>query len=80
MESHKNQNLPLVIGAFIAIYIIWGSTYLFNKILISELPPYLLAGVRFVIAGLIIFLIAALRGKLVAVSRKQLINSVIAGF
>ncbi len=80
MESQKNQNLPLVIGAFVAIYIIWGSTYLFNKILISELPPYLLAGVRFVIAGVIIFTIAAVRGKLVSVSRKQLVNSAIAGF
>jgi len=80
MESTKNKNLPLVIAAFISIYIIWGSTYLFNKILVEELPPFLLAGIRFVFAAIIIFGIAAVRGKLGTVSKKQLINSAFAGF
>lgn len=80
MESSKNQNLPLVIAAFISIYIIWGSTYLFNKILVAEVPPFLLAGIRFVTAAVIIFAIAAIRGKLGSVSKKQLINSAFAGF
>lgn len=80
MESSKNQNLPLVIAAFISIYLIWGSTYMFNKILVAELPPFLLAGIRFVTAAVIIFGIAAVRGKLGSVSKKQLINSAFAGF
>lgn len=79
-DTSKVQNLPLVIAAFVSIYIIWGSTYLFNKILITELPPFLLAGIRFVIAALIIFAIAGARGKLGTVSKKQLVNSAFAGF
>ena len=75
METPKNQNLPLVIAAFISIYIIWGSTYMFNKVLVAELPPFLLAGIRFVTAAVIIFMIAAVRGKLGSVSKKQLINN-----
>ncbi|MDF1697874.1 MAG: EamA family transporter [Saprospiraceae bacterium] len=62
------------------MYIIWGSTYLFNKILVAELPPFLLAGIRFVSAAILIFLFALLTGKIKKNSKKQLINSAIAGF
>jgi len=78
MESKKQ--LPLIIAAFFAIYVIWGSTYLLNKIAVQELPPFLLAGIRFLTAGLIIFLIAALMGKSLRITKKQLGNSFLAGF
>ena len=80
MNKQKNPNLPIVIAAFLSIYIIWGSTYSFNKIIVSELPPFLLAGIRFVSAALIIFLISALKGGLKKIPKKQLINSAFAGF
>lgn len=47
-----------IILAFAAIYIIWGSTYFFNKILVHEVPPFLSAGVRFLVASILIFAIA----------------------
>ncbi|MEY8021807.1 EamA family transporter [Muriicola sp. SD30] len=78
MESKKQ--FPLIIAAFFAIYVIWGSTYLLNKIAVSELPPFLLAGIRFLTAGLIIFLIAALMGKSLRITTKQLKNTILAGF
>ncbi len=40
-----------VIGAFAAIYVIWGSTYLAIRIAIETLPPFLMAGTRFLLAG-----------------------------
>jgi drug/metabolite transporter (DMT)-like permease len=40
------------------VYIFWGSTYLAIKYAIETLPPFLMAGGRFVIAGGILFLIA----------------------
>lgn len=40
-----------VIAAFAAIYIIWGSTYLGIRIAVETLPPLLMAGVRFLLAG-----------------------------
>jgi drug/metabolite transporter (DMT)-like permease len=70
----------LIILAFFAIYVIWGSTYLLNKIAVSELPPFKLASIRFVSAGLIIFIIAKLIGISLAISKKQLLNTAIAGF
>lgn len=78
MESKKQ--FPLIIAAFFAIYVIWGSTYLLNKIAVSELPPFLLAGIRFLTAGLIIFLLAALMGKSLRITTKQLKNTILAGF
>jgi len=51
-----------VIAAFAAVYLIWGSTYLAIRFAIETLPPFLMAGVRFLIAGTIIFAWARLRG------------------
>ena len=75
----KNSKL-LIIGAFFSIYIIWGSTYLFNKIAVTEIPPLFLAAIRFLMAGLLIMLIAKLMRISIKISRNQLVNSIIAGF
>ncbi|PCI04812.1 MAG: EamA family transporter [Flavobacteriaceae bacterium] len=76
----KNQNPVLIIAAFFAIYVIWGSTYLFNKIAVTELPPFMLASIRFVTAGLLIFGIAKARGMSLKITKKQLLNTIIIGF
>ncbi len=76
----QRSQTPLILAAFFAIYIIWGSTYLLNKIAVAELPPFILAGIRFVTAGLLIFAIAALMGKSLRITKRQLINTLIAGF
>ena len=41
----------LLLGAFAALYLIWGSTYLVIRIGVASWPPLLLAGVRFLLAG-----------------------------
>jgi len=76
----KPQNGILIILAFFAIYVIWGSTYLLNKIAVTELPPFKIASIRFISAGILIFVIAKFMGIKLAISRKQLINNIIAGF
>lgn len=78
METRKQ--LPLIIAAFVAIYVIWGSTYLLNKVAVDELPPFMLAAIRFIIAGGLIFGMAALMGKSLRITRKQLWNSIVLGF
>jgi drug/metabolite transporter (DMT)-like permease len=70
----------LIVLAFFSIYVIWGSTYLLNKIAVTELPPFMLASIRFITAGTLIFIIAYFMGSKLSVTRKQLVNSVIAGF
>jgi drug/metabolite transporter (DMT)-like permease len=47
-----------VLLAFAAVYVIWGSTYLAIRFAIETLPPFLMAGVRFLIAGAILYAVA----------------------
>jgi drug/metabolite transporter (DMT)-like permease len=78
---NKNQSpTALIIASFFAIYVIWGSTYLLNKIAVMEIPPFFLAGIRFVTAGILIFCIALLSGKSIKISKKQFLNTVLLGF
>jgi drug/metabolite transporter (DMT)-like permease len=70
----------LVVLAFFAIYVIWGSTYLLNKIAVAEIPPLYLGAIRFIIAGILIFIIASALGHKLAVTKAQFINTLIAGF
>lgn len=49
--------------AWIAICIIWGTTYLFIRIGVETIPPMLFAGFRWVIAGIILITILRLSGK-----------------
>lgn len=70
----------LIVLAFFAIYVIWGSTYLLNKIAVAELPPFFLASFRFITAGIIIFSIAKSMKLRLSITRKQLINCVFSGF
>ena len=52
----------LVIIAFAALYLIWGSTYLGIRFSIETIPPFLMAGARFVLAGVIMYAIAWSQG------------------
>jgi drug/metabolite transporter (DMT)-like permease len=44
-----------VIGAFTAVYLIWGSTYIAIRFAIDTLPPFLMAGFRFAVAGAVLY-------------------------
>ncbi|RMA64392.1 EamA family transporter [Ulvibacter antarcticus] len=76
----KKSSATLIILAFFSIYVIWGSTYLLNKIAVAELPPFMLASVRFLSAGILIFILCLFMGKSLKISKKQIINTTIAGF
>ena len=55
-SAASNATLRLrVVAAFAAIYLIWGSTYLGIRIAIETLPPFLTAGLRFIIAGPLLY-------------------------
>ncbi len=51
-----------LIAAFAAIYIIWGSTYTAIRLAIDTLPPLLMSGTRFVVAGALLYGILRWRG------------------
>lgn len=52
----------LIAAAFVAVYIVWGSTYLAIKIAIGSIPPFLMASTRFLISGVILCSWARWRG------------------
>jgi len=76
----KSSSTTLIVLAFFSIYVIWGSTYLLNKIAVAELPPFMLASVRFTVAGLLIFVLCKFIGIPLKISWKQFKNTLIAGF
>lgn len=52
-----------VLAAFAAVYVIWGSTYLAIRVAIESLPPLLMAGARFLLAGTLLYAIMRARGE-----------------
>ncbi|HVX49259.1 MAG TPA: EamA family transporter [Chitinophagaceae bacterium] len=61
--THKDPAKSLVIAAFAAVYIIWGSTYVAIALSIKSIPPFLMAGLRFFTAGLILFIYCLATGE-----------------
>jgi drug/metabolite transporter (DMT)-like permease len=59
---HSAPSRARVATAFAAVYILWGSTYLAIHFAIQTLPPFLMAGARFLTAGSVLYLIIRLRG------------------
>lgn len=58
----REPSRALVLAAFAAVYVLWGSTYLAIRFTIETIPPFLMAGVRFATAGAILYAWARWRG------------------
>lgn len=69
---------PSVILALLGVYLIWGSTYLAMRFAIESMPPLLMAGIRYVLAGFFLFAFLKLRGH-VWPTRRQWRDSLIVG-
>jgi len=52
-----------VLLAFLAIYFLWGATFLAIRVAVLEIPPFFTAGLRFFTAGSLLFLFLRLRGQ-----------------
>lgn len=63
-----------ILLAFGIIYIVWGSTYLAIRIGVQELPPFLMAAMRFFVAGIVMYAWLRLRGT-PAPTRRQWIGA-----
>src|SRR5207253_3149467 len=56
--NHMTASRPAVGKIFLAfaiIYLVWGSTYLAIRVGVHEMPPFLMAGLRFTAAGLVLY-------------------------
>ena len=60
---HRVGNETLLFAlAFLTIYVVWGTTYLAIRVAVEEMPPLLAAGLRFFVAGLLLYGFTRLRG------------------
>src|SRR5271169_1373078 len=55
METAARPASWKILLAFAIIYFVWGSTFLSIRVGVREVPPFLLAGLRFVLAGVILY-------------------------
>jgi drug/metabolite transporter (DMT)-like permease len=63
MEEMAKPRAWKVLLAFATIYFVWGSTFLAIRIGVREVPPFLLAGMRFLVAGLVLYAWMRASGK-----------------
>ncbi len=66
--------------AFFAVYVCWGMTYLAMRVAVMDIPPHLLSGTRFVLAGVLLYAWARLRGHAAPTLKHWRSATVIGGF
>lgn len=55
MDAKAHRPTWLTLLAFAIIYFVWGSTFLAIRVGVREVPPFLLAAIRFFIAGIVLY-------------------------
>jgi len=61
VDSHRGSRAR-ILGAFAAVYIVWGSTYLAIRYAVQTIPPFVMVGTRFVVSGVILYAWSRWRG------------------
>ncbi len=79
MQHSKQPSVLLIILAFAAVYITWGSTYFFIEMAVKHIPPMALGAVRFIIAGGIMLLWAGVYKGENIWNKSALLPSMISG-
>ena len=79
MYSAQRPSRWMVILAFGLVYLFWGSTYLAIDIAVQTIPPALMCGVRFSIAGVVMLAVCAATGRRILYSPRQIALSAVVG-
>jgi drug/metabolite transporter (DMT)-like permease len=79
MSSPASKNDWRIILAFAAVYIIWGTTYLAIRIGIESMPPFIMASLRYLLAGVLLLLFIKIKGEVV-VDKTAINNLLLGGF
>jgi drug/metabolite transporter (DMT)-like permease len=77
MTSQPHNKLK-ILAAFVAVYFIWGTTYLAIKYAIETIPPFMMMGMRSLLAGTVLYAWGRLRGD-ANVARKELPSLILIG-
>lgn len=76
--TSQQQSKLIILASFIAVYFVWGTTYLAIKYAIETIPPFLMMGMRSLIAGTVLYAWGRLRGD-TNVVRKELPSLILIG-
>ena len=79
MHSVSRPSRWMVILAFGLVYLFWGSTYLAIDIAVQTIPPALMCGLRFSIAGVVMLAVCALTGRTIFYSPQQIARAAVVG-
>jgi drug/metabolite transporter (DMT)-like permease len=74
MSPEQRRHRFLTILCFGLVYVFWGSTYLGIDIAVEHVPPALMCGVRFLIAGILMLLYCRFKGQSVSFNSKQMVQ------
>jgi drug/metabolite transporter (DMT)-like permease len=77
-DARSHASRAQIIAAFASIYIIWGSTYLAIRYADQTMPPFVMAGMRFLVSGALLYAWSRYRGAQ-RPTRRHWRNAVIAG-
>src|SRR5215467_8863293 len=78
MDNTGQPSRWKTVGAFAVIYLVWGSTFLAIRVGVSEVPPFLLAGMRFVAAGILLYGWMRLKGTAPPTVREWVAATIVA--
>jgi len=79
MHNTQHPSRWMVILAFGLVYLFWGSTYLGIDIAVQSIPPALMCGIRFSLAGTVMLAVCALTGRKVLYSPRQILLAAVVG-
>jgi drug/metabolite transporter (DMT)-like permease len=79
MSHDQRQHRLLTVLCFGLVYVFWGSTYLAIGIAVEHIPPPLMCGTRFLVAGLVMLGYCAMRGQNIRYSGMQLLHLAMIG-
>jgi len=79
MTAAQRQSRFAVILAFGLVYFFWGSTYLAIDIAVQRIPPALMCGIRFLVAGVFMLAFCGLRGRNIRFNSAQLGRMAVVG-
>ncbi|PKL19593.1 MAG: hypothetical protein CVV49_00720 [Spirochaetae bacterium HGW-Spirochaetae-5] len=75
MSKKMNNNRTGIILSYLAIYFVWGSTYLGIKWAVETIPPFYLVGFRFISGGIVFIIISIAAGKIKSFPKLKEITS-----
>jgi drug/metabolite transporter (DMT)-like permease len=78
MDAEEHRPAWITLLAFAIIYVVWGTTYLAIRVGVREVPPFLLAAIRFLIAGGILYGWTIARGERSPTARQWMAACVMA--